>query len=127
MPASTPAPQTQRDTARAVGLLLIGAGALALVLGALGVGWTAAKMPKVITWSNMIASALELGLGASVMKRKRAAWSFAMSLGGVMTLVNFFGLPQISHAGTSGYVGMGLAVVRLLGVVLLYDSRTDFT
>jgi hypothetical protein len=98
---------------------------LALALGLAGVvGFLAGvafgpSLPQVVRYGNFGAAALELGLGAPLLRRRRAAWAFLISLEWTMTLVNLLAVPQMLDAGGPGYVALTFATLRTFMAVLL--------
>lgn len=107
------------------------AGWLATVVGALGVATIAfelafaAGVPEVVMYANLGAAVLEIGLGLGILRRQRAAWAFALSLEGTVTLVNLFALPQMARAGMVGGVSIAFAAARAMLFVLLILSSEE--
>ena len=111
------------------GALLPLAATAAIVLGSLGIlggalGFAfAGAVPAVVRYANIAGSVVEIGLGLGLRRGDRAAWAFALSLEGTLTLINLIALPQMAHVGIVGAASIGFAVARTaLGIVLIMAS-----
>jgi hypothetical protein len=69
------------------------------------------------------AAALEVGLGIGLLRRARAAWSFAVSLTAVLTLALVLALPAIHKSGASLVLGVAAALLVVTQLVLLILAR----
>lgn len=105
------------------------AGYLAAALGAVGVaGWLAGfaftGVPPVVAYTNLATAALELLLVLGLLRRRRAAWAFALSLEGTQLLVNLLGMPQILH-GASQLVSVLVVLARstLFGFLVVASNE----
>jgi hypothetical protein len=111
-------------TAKALGSTLLVSGALVLVLAIVGVGFTADGVPRAVKYANVAGAILDVALGFGVMQRRRGAWAFAVSLFGVLTLVNLLSTPAFLRIGASGYVALAAAVTRAgIGGMLIAERR----
>ncbi len=107
-------PQRSRRAALlpTAGLALVILGALGVVSAVLGFAFAPGKIPAVVRYANIAAAVVEIGVGLGVRRSLRAAWAFAVSLEGTLTLINLIALPQIAHAGTVGGISVAFAVAR---------------
>ncbi len=105
---------------------------LAIAVGCALAGWTLMRafdekptpMPLII--GLLGAAVLEIVTGILMLSRRRAAWSFAVSLTGVMVLAAFLALPAMVKAGVAPALAgtaMGVGIVLL---ALLAISREQF-
>jgi hypothetical protein len=121
----TPKP-TARPLAPLLGAVMIGVGALTLALGAAGHGFAARGLPPVLTYANLAAGALELLIGYLVTKRSAAGWAFGVTIAFVMLFYDLLGAPQLVRAGPSGWLGLGLAVLRSVNGIVLATRQDEF-
>ena len=74
--------------------------------------------------AGYLAAALELLLVLGLLRRRRAAWAFALSLEGTQLLVNLLGMPQILH-GASQLVSVLVVLARstLFGFLVVASNE----
>lgn len=100
-------------------------GFLALALGVVGVvGFVTgfafgSSLPPVVRYANFAAAIVEGALGAGVLRRRRAPWSFLLALEWTMLVVNLLALPHLIRAGAAGHVAIVFASARAALTVLL--------
>ena len=91
-------------------------------------GWLAGfaftGVPPVVAYTNLATAALELLLVLGLLRRRRAAWAFALSLEGTQLLVNLLGMPQILH-GASQLVSVLVVLARstLFGFLVVASNE----
>jgi hypothetical protein len=105
---------------------LIGVGLVVWTLGRAGGEGAGAGLPPQLTTALIFTGGLEAALGAGLWLRSRVAWSFALSLDGVLAVVGFFALPAIAHAGPNAVMG-GLALAVVCGTIgVLVAAKDEF-
>lgn len=125
MPASSPRTEPAFRVSRVAAYAMVLA-AVGTVLGAsLGLAFVG-KLPKVVIYANIGAAIGELGLVIGLLRRRRAAWAFALSLGWTLTIVNLLALPHLARGGTVGYVSIAFVVARTSAALLLSLSSSEF-
>lgn len=104
------------------------AGGWTLAVGLGLAAWTlraAGGLPVPLIIALLGAAALEIGLGVGVVQRSRAAWAYAMSLTGVLSVALLIALPAFQKSGAS-WLTVGLvAAVAGTHLVLLVIARED--
>lgn len=101
------------------------AAALSFLVGAtclvsISLGWAfPSSVPTVLRYLNQAGAIIEIIVAIGLLRRQRAAWAFALSLEGTLTLVNLLGLPYLLKAGLAGQLSVGLVVARLLLLIML--------
>jgi hypothetical protein len=120
-----PTAETSAGTARIAGGMMIVFGAVGVVLTLAGLAFVAPKIPQVVVYANVTACVLDIALGFGVMQRRRAAWSFAVSMFGVFVVVNLLALPGMLRAGFPiGTLSAIIASARCIwGVMLIVDKK----
>ena len=100
-------------------------GAVGVVLALAGLAFVVPKIPQVVVYANVTACVLDIALGFGVMQRRRAAWSFAVSMFGVFVVVNLLALPGMLRAGFPvGTLSAIIASARCIwGVMLIVDKK----
>jgi hypothetical protein len=99
-----------------------------MVIGAGLIVWTLSRsgLPPQLTTAFLCAGTIELALGLGLLARSRVAWSFALSMDGVLVAVGMFALPAIGRVGASALVG-GLALATVAGTFgVLVAAKDEF-
>jgi len=120
-----PTAETAAGTARIAGGMMIVFGAVGVVLALARLAFVIPQIPEVVVYANLTACVLDIALGFGVMQRRRAAWSFAVSMFGVFLVVNLLALPGMLHAGFPvGTLSAIIAAARCVwGVMLIVDRK----
>jgi hypothetical protein len=120
-----PSPTGRSSITFTFGVVVIAVGAISLIAGLAGHGFAAPGVPTVITYSNIAVAALELALGAGVMRGRAGAWAFAVSVAFTMLIIDLLGTPQLLRAGASGQLGLALVAIRTgygIGLIVYQDE-----
>jgi hypothetical protein len=99
--------------------------AIGIGLGAWAVS-AAAALPLALLIAFLGTAALEIALGAGLLRRARGAWSFALSLTGVMAVTLVLALPAIHRSGVSPVLGAVAAALCGAQLMLLVMARREF-
>jgi hypothetical protein len=93
-------------------------------------GWTvraAAGLPLPLTIALLGTAILEIVLGVGLIRRVRSAWSFALSLTGVLAVALLIALPAIYKSGTSMILGGAAAALIGAQLALLIAARRELS
>jgi hypothetical protein len=82
---------------------VVGVGMVVLGANMLGAG----DLPLPLSIAVVACGGLELGLGYLALRRRRAGWSFFLSLNGTLAVATFFGAPKIRDVAE---ISLGLAI-----------------
>ena len=122
---STPERRREQQVAQA-------AAVLAIVVGCALAGWTVLHAfgdrppPLALIGGLLAAAALEIITGSLMLAHRRAAWSFSVSLTGVLVAAGVFALPAIMRAGIAPVLAAVALGAGVLLLVLLALSRDVF-
>ena len=119
------APDPDRSLVRIAGALAVGIGGIGLLGYLLGFLFRGA-VPVVLGYAHLGASILELSLALGIMRKRRAAWAFAVALEGTVVLICLLGLAQTLHAGGVGQMSTVVTVARLILLILLIREHKGF-
>ena len=123
---TTNKPAESAGVARIAGNMMIVVGALGIVLWLLGKAFVSPPLAEVVVYANVSACLLDVALGIGVVLKKRAAWSFAVSMFVVLIIVNLLALPGMYRAGWPiGGLSALLAGARLVWGALLLVGKDD--
>jgi hypothetical protein len=104
------------------------AGGWTLAVGLALAVWTvraASGLPLPLVCALIGTAILEIALGYGLLRRARAAWSFAVSLTSVLAVALLIALPAIFKSGGSTLLGTAAAMLIATQLVLLVTSRRD--
>lgn len=105
--------------------LSLGAGALLLVYAATqALGATPPPTPQWLAFG--IAGIAELALGIGLLRRRRLAWAFALSLDGTGLCILLIAAPRIARAGHTLPLALLPAAIALFLLLLLLFAADEF-
>ena len=125
-----PQPATARPGALLppAAIVLVVVGALGVLGGIVGFAFGGA-VPPVVRYANVGAAVIEIAVGLGLRgggtHRLRAAWAFAVSCEGTISLINLIALPQMAHAGAVGAISIVFAVARGGLCIVLSMARDE--
>jgi hypothetical protein len=125
MPPRKPAPTADQALAQVCAYTM-------MVLGALIAGYLVARAagdappPGPLTAAGIITGALEMGLGAGLLYKRRPAWAFAVSLNWSLFVVGALSMKAMITGGVPLVACLSLVMVLLVLGILLTIAQGAF-
>jgi hypothetical protein len=86
----------------------------------------AGTLPGALVVSMLLTGVLQIALGVGLLRASRTAWSFTLSLDGVLAAVGLIALPAIVRTGVNGFLAAIPLAVLVSVIVFLVMAKDEF-